>query len=84
MRIGWIVIGWTGRVWTPFNDTAARTRDEAIKKWRLPLGWDGWTEWRKQRRAGLVKAVRTHVFKPLRDQEGPRQFKDVLREVMDG
>jgi hypothetical protein len=62
MRAGWIVLGWTGRVWIPFHDTAARTRTEALQKWREPLGVEhGWPEWERQRLAGVVKAVRTYT-----------------------
>ncbi len=64
MRIGWIVMGWTGRVWSPYGDTVARTRTEAIQKWREPLGDDGWPMYEKQRLAGHVKAVRTYAFEP--------------------
>lgn len=64
MRIGWIVVGWTGRVWTPFHDTHARTRSEAVRKWCEPLRDDGRPLYEKLRRMGCLKAVRTHVFDP--------------------
>ena len=70
MRIGWIVMGWTGRVWIPYHDTAARTRTEAIQKWREQLGDDGWHEYERQRLSGIVKAVRTHAFEPTPQEDG--------------
>ena len=61
-RLGWIVIGWTGRSWVPHHDTAARTRTAALAKWRLPLGEElGWPAWEKRYQAGLVRAVRTYL-----------------------
>ena len=73
MRIGWIVLGWTGYRWNPYYDTAARTRTEAIQKWREPLGGDGWPEYERRRLKGIVKAVRTHVFdfEPTPQEAGP-------------
>lgn len=65
MKAGWIVLGWTGRVWHPYHDTAARTRTEAIAKWRRPFGVDeGWPWYEKSRRAGFVKAVPLLAFTP--------------------
>ena len=69
MRIGWIVMGWTGRVWIPYHDTAARTRTEAIRRWREPLGDDGWPEYERQRLKGFVKAIRTYVFEPTPQED---------------
>ena len=64
MRAGWIVLEWTGYRWNPYYDTAARTRTEAIQKWRKPLGDDGWRMYEKQRLSGLVKPVKAHVLEP--------------------
>ena len=64
-RLGWIVLGRTGRVWVPLRDTAARTRTAALAKWRQPFGEEyAWRAWEKLYRAGRVKAVRTYFTEP--------------------
>ena len=61
-RVGWIVLGWTGRAWIPYHETAARTRTAALTKWRRPFGMGGgWFEWERRLRAGVVRAVRTYI-----------------------
>lgn len=61
-RLGWIVLGWTGRSWVPYHKTAARTRGASLAKWRRPLTpEEGVLQWEKLRRAGLVMAVRTYI-----------------------
>ena len=69
MRIGWIVMEWTGRVWIPDHDTIARTREEALSKWLTRFGpGKHRRRWRDYREAGRVKAVRAHVFAPTQEE----------------
>ena len=60
-RLGWIIIGWTGRAREPYHDTTARTRTEAIRKWQNPLSHDGWPQYELLRRRDFVRAVRTYL-----------------------
>ncbi len=62
-----MIFGWTGRVWWPFHDTAARTRSGAIALFCKPSGYEPVAtraEYRNRRRAGLVKAVQLLAITP--------------------
>ena len=69
MRVGWIVMAWTGRVWSPCHDTGARTRGETIRKWREPWGHRGWIQYEKRRRKGYVKVVPLMASEPEPPEE---------------
>ena len=69
-HLGWVIIGWTGRMWTAYDDTIARTRTKAIALWREPLKGDGWDEYDRLRVLGQVRAAKTYFATPESEEFG--------------
>ena len=48
-----------------YHDTFARTRTDAIRLWREPLGDDGWYHYERGHLKGIIRTVKVYATADL-------------------